>query len=139
MIFGLAGGSDGQFAAAQRIYPILVVHDVNLSAPPIGHFLNNEFQALLNPLPRGKTVAPLTLMTISDLEFLETSIRNFAFRDLLADYALEHPDRMVSLQNFIARSSYNELLAPNAELITRAEELLQAAIRHLFPHFVGPA
>ncbi len=49
-------------------------------------------------------MAPLTVMTIDDLEILESSLREFSLCDLLKDYSHECPDRYLSLHNFMASS-----------------------------------
>jgi hypothetical protein len=61
-------GEHGEFAGLPVIYPVLVAHDTRLDAPALGHFLENEFRALLGAVPVGKRVAPLTVMTIQDWE-----------------------------------------------------------------------
>jgi hypothetical protein len=98
-------GSGGEFARAEKIYPVLVVHDERLGIPGSGKFLDDEFKSLLGPVPRSVTVAPLTIMTVGDLENLETPTASFAMRDLLQDYTRECPDRMRSLHQFMATSS----------------------------------
>jgi hypothetical protein len=79
-------GPRGELARTEKIYPVLVVHDERLGIPGSGKFLDDEFKSLVRPVPRGITVAPLTIMTVGDLENLETSTASFAMRDLLQDY-----------------------------------------------------
>lgn len=55
-----------------------LAHDTGLDTPALGHVLETEFRALLGPVPTGKRVAPLTIMTVQDLENLEKSIRHFS-------------------------------------------------------------
>ena len=81
----------------------------------------------------------LTPLTVSDLELLESSLQNFSLRSLLSDYSHAAPDRMISLHNFVARSKYGDQLVPNMALIKKSEELLETAIRRLYPHYRGPA
>ena len=50
------------------------------------------FCVLLGSVPSGKRVMPLTVMTIADLENLESSIGQFSTRRLLTDYAAAYPD-----------------------------------------------
>src|SRR6267142_2606929 len=76
-----------EFANTSVIYPVLVVHDTRLDAPALGHFLENDFRSLLGTVPPGKRVAPLTVMTIQDLENLERSVESFSFVKLLEDYS----------------------------------------------------
>jgi hypothetical protein len=55
------------------------------------------------PVPAGKRVAPLTIMTVQDLKNLEKSIGHFSLADLLASYTpRECPDRVRPLHDFIA-------------------------------------
>jgi hypothetical protein len=84
------------------IHPALLVHDTRLNAPVYGTFLDADFRALLGTVPPGKRVMPLTVMTIADLENLESSVDQFSMRQLLTDYAAPHPDGLVSLHNFMA-------------------------------------
>jgi hypothetical protein len=67
-------GMNGEYREAQVLYPVLVVHDTRMDAPALGNFLAGEFVTLLGPIPAGKHVAPLTVMTINDLENMESSV-----------------------------------------------------------------
>jgi len=125
------------FSETRVFYPVLLVHDINLSAPAFGDFLNKRFQELLEKLSKGVRVAPLIVMTIDDLEKLETSVTNFALRDLLAAYDSAVPDRIQTLHNFALRSSFASNLAPNQSLIETSNEVVEHAFRELFPEFKG--
>jgi hypothetical protein len=126
-------GEHGEFASLPVIYPVLVAHDTRLDAPALGHFLENEFRALLGAVPAGKRVAPLTVMTIQDLENLEKSINNFSLVELLEDYSRECPDRMRSLHNFIAFSGYSAKIRPSDFLMDASIGIHDVLIRELFP------
>jgi hypothetical protein len=77
---------------------------------------------------------PLTVMTIADLENLESSIDEFGMRQLLADYVAAHPDGIVSLHNFMAVDPrYADKLKPGALLMESSERLIRHAHRELFP------
>lgn len=104
--------NDDSLFSARGIYPVLLVHDTLLSAPVHGHFLAKEFERFLQPdesfasgyMRKGRFhVSPLALMTIDDLELLETSVEEFALIDLLRDYSAQCPDRFVSLHNLPRR------------------------------------
>jgi hypothetical protein len=82
-------GDHHAFANINVVYPVLVAHDMRLDAPALGHFLENDFRSLLGPIPNGKHVRPLTVMTIQDLENLEASVNAFSFVELLGDYSRE--------------------------------------------------
>jgi hypothetical protein len=132
-------GSNKEFAQSTVIYPVLVVHDTRLDAPALGHFLEREFKVLLGAVPPGKWVAPLTIMTIQDLENLESSVANFSFIELLAAYSRECPDRLRSLHNFIAYSEFGKKILPNSYLMESSQEALQLLQRELFPGVDIPA
>lgn len=130
-------------ACAVRIMPILLVHDPHLDAPVHSHFLAQEFAALVRGGVRvddwsemetnGRRIAHLIVITLDDLETLETSSSKFALLDCLRDYASACPDRLTSLHNFLAASSYRAHLRYNAWLAERATELLDRTMRRLFP------
>jgi hypothetical protein len=74
-------------------------------------------------------------MTIDDLEKLETSVTNFALRDLLANYDSTVPDRIQTLHNFAIRSAFASGFVPNESLIETSNEVITIAIRELYPEF----
>jgi hypothetical protein len=128
------GADQPDFAAVVVIHPVLLVHDTRLNAPAYGTFLDAEFRALLGTVPFDKRVMPLTVMTIADLENLESSVDHFSMRQLLTDYAAAHPDGLVSLHNFMACDPrYADKLKPSAQLIKDSERLIRLAHRELFP------
>jgi hypothetical protein len=106
---------------------------MRLDAPALGHFLENDFRSLLGPIPNGKHVRPLTVMTIQDLENLEASVNAFSFVELLGDYSRECPDRMRSLRNFVAFSSYGTKIRPSPSLIEASTGIITALLQELFP------
>jgi hypothetical protein len=126
-------GKAGEFAGISVVHPVLVPHDLRLDAPALGHFLESEFRSLLGPVPRGKHVRPLTVMTIQDLENLEQSVNAFSFVQLLDDYARECPDRVRSLHNFIAFSTYGPKILPSPSLIEASTGIIDALRQELFP------
>ena len=123
-----------EFRAVEFIYPVLIVHDAFLTSPVYGSFFASEFAAHLEPdstLPSGifvkrdMKIAPVIVMSIDDLENLETSVEHFGFRDLLADYSGSCPDRLMSLHNFIAFSTrYRDTMYHNRNLASNALEIL---------------
>jgi hypothetical protein len=125
--------ANGEFADTAIIYPVLVVHDTRLDAPALGHFLENDFRSLLATVPPGKRVAPLTVMTIQDLENLERSVESFSFVKLLEDYSRECPDRMRSLHNYLAFSDYAKKIMPSGFLIDASIGILDLLQKELFP------
>ena len=114
-------------------HPVLVAHDMWLDAPGLGHFLESDFRRLLGPIPDGKHVRPLTVMTVQDLENLEASVNSFSFVELLNDYSLECPDRLRSLHNFIAFTNYGTKILPSPSLISASIEMMTRLHQELFP------
>ena len=132
--------SQPDFAAVEVIHPVLLVHDTRLNAHAYGTFLDAEFRALLGTVPSGKRVMPLTVMTIDDLENLESSVDQFSMRQFLADYAAAHPDSLVSLHNFMACDPrYADKLRPSAQLMKDSERLIRLAHGELFPSPTKPS
>jgi hypothetical protein len=131
---GNCGSMQSDFAAAQTIYPVLLVHNTRLNAPAYGNFLAGEFAGLLGEVPRGKRVMPLVVMTIDDLENLQSSIDRFSFRQSLTDYVTACPDGLRSLHMFMATSpAYADKIKPSERLKQSSERLIQLAHRELFP------
>jgi hypothetical protein len=128
------GAAQPDFADAEVIHPVLLVHDARLNAPAYGTFLDAEFRALLGDVPMGKRVMPLTVMTIADLENLESSVEEFSMRQLLADYAAAQPEALVSLHNFISVDPrYAGKIKPSAQLTKDSDNLMRLTHRELFP------
>ena len=95
----------------ESAFPVMIVYDDRLDAPLHPRFLAIEFarrlydeDALRHVRVGNWTIAPLTTMTIDDLEVLEGSVREFGLCELLRDYSRECADRFVSLHNFMASS-----------------------------------
>jgi hypothetical protein len=131
-------GPNGEFKDAVVLHPVLVVHDSRLDAPALGNFLETDFRSILGTVSAGKRVAPLTIITIQDLENLERSIKGFSFMDLLRDYDRECPDRMRSLHNFLAFSGYAGKIVPSDFLIDRSVSVLDLLKAELFPDAAMP-
>jgi hypothetical protein len=74
-----------------------------LGTPALGMSWNG-FRALLGPVPAGKQMAPLTVLTVQESGEPQKSVGHFSLADLLASYARDCPDRMRSLFDFIASS-----------------------------------
>jgi hypothetical protein len=126
----------------KRMYPVLLVHDALLDAPVFGHFLAEEFRHQLQPdsldadgwMVKGRfRVAPLVVMTIDDLECLESSLSRFTLVDLLKAYSTATPDRLVSLNNFLAANSGQFPLIHNKTLALGCETILAECMRRVFP------
>lgn len=135
-------GQNKEFSETGLIYPVLVVHDPFLAAPVYGNFLASEFKTLLTPdaelrsgeLKKGQIrIAPLIVMTVEDLEDLETSIEHFGFRGLLADYSRSCPDRLMSLHSFIAFSKYGQQMRHNRSIAAKGLEILRKSQEAIFP------
>jgi hypothetical protein len=114
-------------------YPVLLVHDTRLDIPGLGSLLEADFRSLLGDVPAGKIVAPLTLMTIKDLETLESSIEGFSLIEFLAAYTRDCSDRIQSVHNYIVFSEFGRRVVPNRHLTESSSEILTLLTRELFP------
>lgn len=126
----------------ERVYPVLLVHDPLLDAPLHSGFLASEFDSSLAPdgtngsgwLQKGRfRVARLIILTIEDLEHLETSVQEFSFVQLLRDYSTASPDRSLSLRDYIASSDYGKKLKRSQTIVTQTLEVLEDTSRRIFP------
>lgn len=127
-------GPTGEFRSARRFFPVLVTHDARMAAPGATNFLAEEFRRLLNRIPPTIHVEPLTLMTIDDLENMESSVESFSISEMLFDYARACPDRLRSLHNFIALSKYGPKIRPSGDLIRSSLEFAESMKHELFPN-----
>jgi HTH-type transcriptional regulator/antitoxin HigA len=103
--------AEKDLAICEHIVPLLMVYDSLIDAPLHPWFLAREFAMLLDPSNQnwdGRSirigrflVSSLIVMTIDDLEALESSTENFGICELLRDYAGAFPDRLDSLHNYI--------------------------------------
>ena len=131
------------FQQATVIYPILLVHDYLLGAVLESGFLAAEFLRLVGPrdshgsLWSGRfRVAPLTLMTVDDLETLESSLENFGLRELLEDYTTAIGREWMSLHDFLAVSKYGKKTIHNRYLAAQCIEVLERTdgLLRVVPH-----
>ncbi len=116
-----------------RIFPVLVVHDDRMGSPGIGVFLNRIFMDLANDIDKTRvSLAPLTIMTISDLENIESS--SFHMRELLKDYVCDSGGGMVSLHNYMATDpKYKGRVRPSEALQRKSFEFTYHLQHALFP------
>jgi hypothetical protein len=135
------------FTMVQRLYPVLLVHDPWLDAPVHGHFLAAEFAAVLLPdevlrtgeMRKGRfLVAPLIVMTIDDLESMETSIEHFSFHNLLRDYSAACIDRVASLHNYMVASEYRTRIYYSRSMGSNTLEALEKTRQLFFPNMTDP-
>ncbi|WP_437999875.1 hypothetical protein WMF26_08260 [Sorangium sp. So ce185] len=130
------------------VYPVLVVYDTALSSPGHAEFFQEEFARALEPDDTFASgymrkvslrVAPLTVMTIEDLEVLESSVRNFQLVDLLKDYACTTRGGVrMSLRDFMASVQNKYKFIHSKELADRAIKALEETGRALFPEINFP-
>lgn len=139
---------DGEWTSSQldlgqleRIYPVLLVHDPVLDAPLHSEFLASEFDRCLSPdqqighgwLRKGALqLTRLTLMTIEDLELLETSVEYFSLRGLLRDYSVNCADRRTSFYNYIVASEYRKKLRRSKTVAAQSLEVLNRTAQKIF-------
>jgi hypothetical protein len=115
-----------------RIFPVLLVYDERMGSPGIGVFLNRIFMELIEGLGNRVGVAPLTVMTITDLENIESS--EFHMRELLTAYASYSGAGMISLHNFMATHPvFKVKIRPNETLKSKFFEFTDHLQQVLFP------
>jgi hypothetical protein len=133
---------DTFFPIREHIVPVLLVHDSLLDAIPHPWFLAREFAALVEAANADlgaarmrvgcSLAANLILVTIDDLESLESSIQTFALCDLLQDYDVNCPDRMVNLHNYIVSvGKYRDSIVYNQRIGRIFSKALQDLGRQL--------
>lgn len=126
------------------VYPVLVAYDERLDRPGHAEFFVDEFAKALDPdrdLPKGYMkkgrfiVAPLAVMTISDVEMLESSVKYFRLTDLLRDYAHATQDGIrVSLHDFMVSVEGNGYRFSMSSLAERSLALLAETRGRMFPN-----
>lgn len=136
------------WARVRQVFPVLVVYDVSLNSPGHAEFFEEELRKALAPdevgpsgfmRKGGLTVAPLTLMTIEDLENLESSVQHFRLVDFLRDYAsTTRGGRRDSLHDFMAGNQKKYKLIHSRELAGRAIKVLEETGRMMFPGMTFP-
>jgi len=115
------------------IYPVLVVHDDRMGSPGMGVFLDRIFRDLLGDVGKSVRVAPLTLMTIHDLENQESS-DGFSLTELLAAYTTGSTGGMISLHNFMAFDQrFSSKTRLSEALIEKSTSTISVLTRELFP------
>ena len=129
-------GETGEIGGASVVLPVLLVHDTRMDSPGTCAILNDDFMELLGPVPQGWRVAPLILLTVDDLENLESSVGRFSLAELLWEYDRECLDRMSSLRHFLIASKYRHLIRPSDHVMLQSNEQMKAVNWALFP---GPA
>jgi len=131
----------GTAGAVKLVYPVLVVHDRLLVEPlvteALAEMLVGELSARRVPASwqwevNGLRFAPLTILTIDDLEDLECSAANVALLDLLQAYSAGVPNRRGSLHDFIASSEFKSAMTVNLTLADAGRSFLRDAAGRVF-------
>jgi len=130
-----------EFSKVNVIYPVLLVHDVFLSAPLYGQLLAREFRKLLSIEAELESsgfrlnnliIKDLVLVTVEDLENMESLVNYVGFLEFLNDYSNCCSDRMMSVNNFIATSKYSQHIRHNKFLAAKSEEVFSRSLRLFF-------
>lgn len=149
LVRGGMGDAEQSFRHARCIFPVLLAYDRALSSPGHSEFLSREFAQQLEPdsslasgfMGKGRfLVAPLTVMTIEDLEGLQSSIENFRLVDFFRDYCNATKDgRRMSLRDFMIQSRHKYRFIYSKDLADRSMRVLQETVHLMFPgaHFPG--
>ncbi len=140
--------AESDWRPIRTVYPVLVVYDVTLNSHGHAEFFEAEFREALQPEEMfrngymkkgGLTVAPLIVMTIEDLEGLESSVQNFRLLDLLREYAsTSHGGVRVSLHDFMALVQQRYRFIHSKQLAERAYAQLEEIWRKTFPDVPMP-
>ena len=130
------------------VYPVLVVFDNRMDRPGHGEFLAEEFAKALEPdvaMPTGYmrkgrfTIAPMAIMTIADLELLESSVDHVRLTDLLKDYAQSgHKGIRESFHDYLAMAAPKKYKLSLRKLRMRALPLIDEAHKAMFPNIPIP-
>ncbi len=131
------------FADLKRLYPVLLVRDEILGTPLHGDFLAAEFSKCLQPDERVRPglfrkgrllVDSLIVLTIGNIEDMETSLDNFGFRELLDDYTAADPHRRSCLRDYLATEpKYQGRVLANKRLMEKVSEVAEITGGILFP------
>ncbi len=128
-------GDEDEFNAVVRLFPVLVVLEDQLDDGLVCRFLAEEFakqfRVELNDRDggfrlHGRWVAHLMVLTVGTLEDLEESLHNFSLLEMMEDYAQAHPDRLLSVRNYVT-SDYSNQLRPNRHLAAASGEIFRRA------------
>ena len=95
-------------------------------------FLNDEFMALLGSVPDRIRVASLMILSIDDLESLESSVGQFSLMEAIAEYDRQCPDRAVDFHTFLAHSRFADSIRPSQHVMEAADMQRQETISALF-------
>lgn len=132
---------NSEFKNTKTIFPLLVVHDPFLTAPLHGTFLASEFKSFMSPDKELKTgelikgpfmILPPIIISIDDLEDIETSLENFRLCDLLFDYSMYCPERQSSLYNYICLSKYKAKMRQNRYLLDITKKIVEKTLSEVF-------
>jgi hypothetical protein len=126
-------GQDCELAKARVIVPVLLTHDTRMDSPIFCWQLNEDLLRLIDDIPLGWRVLPLILLTIADLENLESSVGQFTLAELFRDYDDAAPDRMISFERFLISSKYRALIKPSGALMAHADAQMETVVQTLFP------
>ncbi len=135
-------GPNRQWSNIRRVIPVLLVQDPLLGTPGFGQFTRDEFDALFGPervSPQGERIrgscratAPI-LLSVEDLELLETPVEHFGLRDALIAYSEANTERISSFYHFLATSSeYSDQLYGSRSVAHAGSQLLRRTMVTLF-------
>jgi len=134
----------------QRVYPIMIAYDTSLNVLGNAWFFATEFSNALQAdrLSKGShlvmmkgqwEVAPLIILTVDDLENLETSVSNFRFGDLLHDYiafrdsTFHGREDSLSLREYINLSKYANKMDYRGSVVSKSVTVFEEAMKRILP------
>ena len=101
-------GPEDEMESVTVYYPVLLVHDARLDSPGVVAFLNDDFMDLLGKQPDGIRVAPLIVLSIADLESLESSVGPFSLMEIIEEYDRRCPRPVGSLSDVPRRVPFRD-------------------------------
>jgi protein gp37 len=123
-------------------FPIIVVQDNLLTCGTQNNILTKRFSKLFNFegeiqkdyfTYNGFHIKNLVIISIDDLEDIETSIDNFSFEKLIENYSKEYPERLTSLHNYIHFSEkYKNKLKQNIVIVEKARKIIDETKEYFF-------
>ena len=138
-----------EIAETPKIFPVLVVYDSSLVLPGYTQYFESEFanemEACGNFQKENKVftkdqwlIAPLTVMTVDALEWLEESVANFQLAQLLENYTYHrnqspYETEDTSLVEYIKWSRYKNFMQGSERIRQKVSTLFQETLRNFLP------
>ena len=131
LIRGEWTGPDQAYAGVTSVFPVLLVFDERMGTPGIGHFLESEFRIHLGPVPAGRIVHPVIVLTIFDLEHLVWGVESLSLQVFFRAYSAADFERLSSVHNFISRSAFYNQVGQSEKLEELSRQFMEEAQKEI--------